>query len=62
MLTERLLDRTPVWLLYAGTALLLFAASGIGFRIAVWRSTRRPPRWRIARPWFWPASCSRSRS
>ena len=26
MLTERLLDRTPVWLLYAGTALLLFAA------------------------------------
>jgi len=25
MLTERLLDRTPVWLLYAGTALLLFA-------------------------------------
>jgi hypothetical protein len=30
MLTERLLDRPPVWLLYAGTALLLFAASEIG--------------------------------
>ncbi len=42
MLTERLLDRTPVWLLYAGTALLLFAASEIGFRIAVWHATRKP--------------------
>jgi hypothetical protein len=42
MLTERRLDRTPVWLLYAGTALLLFAASEIGFRIAVWHSTRKP--------------------
>jgi hypothetical protein len=43
MLTERLLDRTPVWLLYAGTALLLFAASEIGFRIAVWHAARKPP-------------------
>jgi hypothetical protein len=43
MLTERLLDRTPVLLLYAGTALLLFAASEIGFRIAVWHATRSPP-------------------
>jgi len=43
LLTERLVDRTPVWLLYAGTALLLFAASEIGFRIAVWHATRKPP-------------------
>ena len=42
MLTERLLDRTPVWLLYVGTVLLLFAASEIGFRIAVWQATRKP--------------------
>jgi len=43
MLAGRLLDRMPVLLLYAGTALLLFAASEIGFRIAVWYATRKPP-------------------
>lgn len=42
MLTERLLDGAPAWLLYAGTALLLFAASEIGFRIAAWHATHRP--------------------
>ena len=33
MLTETILDRLPVWLLYGGTVLLLLAASELGFRL-----------------------------
>lgn len=41
MLTETILDRCPVWLLYVGTALVLLAGSEIGFRLGVWRKARR---------------------
>jgi hypothetical protein len=37
MLTETLFDGIPVWLLYAGTVLLLLAASELGFRLGRWR-------------------------
>jgi hypothetical protein len=40
LLTEWLIGRAPVWLLHAGTVVLLFAAREIGFRIAAWRATR----------------------
>jgi hypothetical protein len=33
MLPETILDQSPVWLLYAGTVLLLFAGNEAGFRI-----------------------------
>jgi hypothetical protein len=42
VLTETLLDRSPVWLIYAGTVLLLLAGNEIGFRFGVWRRTRMP--------------------
>jgi hypothetical protein len=37
MLTETILDRLPVWLLYSGTVLLLLAASELGFRLGIRR-------------------------
>ena len=37
MLSDTLLDRSPVWLIYAGTVLLLLAANEIGFRLGIWR-------------------------
>jgi hypothetical protein len=37
MLSETLLDHSPVWLLYAGTVLLLLAGNEIGFRLGTWR-------------------------
>ena len=43
MLTERFLDASPVWLIYAGTILLLFAGSELGFRAGAWHAARRPP-------------------
>ena len=42
MLTETLLDRSPVWLIYAGTVLLLLAGNEIGFRLGTWRRARMP--------------------
>jgi cytochrome bd-type quinol oxidase subunit 2 len=34
MLTETIFDRFPIWLLYAGTALLLLAGRELGFRLS----------------------------
>jgi hypothetical protein len=42
VLSDTLLDRSPVWLIYAGTVLLLLAGNEIGYRIGVWRRTRMP--------------------
>jgi hypothetical protein len=42
MLTETSLDRTPLWLLYAGTVLLLLAGGEIGYRLGAWHRARRP--------------------
>lgn len=42
MLSETVLDRTPVWLLYAGTVLLLLAGNEIGFRLGIWRRKHMP--------------------
>jgi hypothetical protein len=42
VLSETLLDRSPVWLIYAGTVLLLLAGNEIGYRIGVWRRARMP--------------------
>lgn len=36
MLAESLLDRSPVWLLYGGTVLLLLFGNEIGFRLGTW--------------------------
>jgi hypothetical protein len=42
MLTETLMDRTPLWLLYAGTVLLLLLGSEIGYRLGYRQKTLRP--------------------
>ena len=42
MLSETILDQSPVWLLYAGTVLLLFAANEAGFRLGTWRRAHMP--------------------
>lgn len=42
MLTDTILDRTPVWLIYAGTVLLLFAGNELGFRLGRWRRATMP--------------------
>lgn len=42
MLTETLLDRTPIWLLFTGTVLLLLVGSEIGYRLGVWQRAHRP--------------------
>ena len=42
MLTETLLDQSPVWLLYGGTVVLLFAGNELGFRLGAWRRSRMP--------------------
>jgi Protein of unknown function (DUF4239) len=42
MLPESLLDRSPVWLLYAGTVLLLLVGNEIGFRLGRWRRAHMP--------------------
>jgi hypothetical protein len=42
VLSETVLDRTPVWLLYAGTVLLLLAGNEIGFRLGIWRRKHMP--------------------
>ena len=42
MLSDTLLDRSPVWLIYAGTVLLLLAGNEIGFRLGRWRRARMP--------------------
>ncbi|HEY6548890.1 MAG TPA: hypothetical protein VI589_13335 [Vicinamibacteria bacterium] len=39
---ETLLDRSPVWLLYVGTVLLLLAGNEIGFRLGRWRRAHMP--------------------
>jgi hypothetical protein len=39
---ESFLDTSPVWLLYAGTVLLLLGGNEAGFRIGSWRRTRMP--------------------
>jgi hypothetical protein len=39
---ESFLDTSPVWLIYAGTILLLLAGNEAGFRIGRWRRTRMP--------------------
>lgn len=39
---ESFLDTSPVWLLYAGTVLLLLGGNEAGFRIGRWRRTRMP--------------------
>jgi len=39
---ESFLDASPVWLLYAGTVLLLLGGNEAGFRIGRWRRTRMP--------------------
>ena len=39
---EAFLDRTPVWLIYAGTVLLLFAGNELGFRLGRWRRATMP--------------------
>lgn len=41
MITETILDQCPVWLLFVGTALLLFAGSEVGFRAGAWLHARR---------------------
>ena len=40
MMTETILDKLPVWLLYGGTVLLLLGGSEIGFRLGMWRKAR----------------------
>lgn len=42
MLSETFLDLSPVWLLYAGTVLLLLAGNEIGFRLGRWRRAHMP--------------------
>jgi hypothetical protein len=42
MLSEGLLDRSPVWLLYLGTVLLLLGGNEIGFRLGRWRRAGMP--------------------
>lgn len=42
MLPETILDQSPVWLLYAGTVLLLLAGNEVGFRLGRWRRARMP--------------------
>jgi hypothetical protein len=42
MVTEGILDRSPVWLLYAGTVLLLLAGNELGYRVGRWRRGRMP--------------------
>jgi hypothetical protein len=42
MLSGGLLDRSPVWLLYGGTVLLLLAGNEIGFRLGLWRRAHMP--------------------
>jgi hypothetical protein len=42
MLAESLLDQSSVWLLYAGTVLLLLVANEVGYRLGRWRRTRMP--------------------
>lgn len=37
MLTQNVFDHIPAWLLFLGTALLLLAASEVGYRIGLWR-------------------------
>jgi len=39
---EAFLDRSPVWLLYAGTVLVLLAGNEAGFRLGLWRRGRMP--------------------
>ena len=39
---ETFLDQSPVWLLYAGTVLLLLAGNEAGFRLGGWRRGRMP--------------------
>lgn len=41
MITETVFDQFPIWLLFLGTALLLFAGSEIGFRAGAWKNARR---------------------
>jgi hypothetical protein len=41
MIHATMLDHLPLWLLYAATAALLYAASEAGFRIGCWHRTRR---------------------
>jgi hypothetical protein len=41
MLTETILDRLPVWLLYGGTVLLLLAGRELGFRLSAWGKAGR---------------------
>jgi len=40
MLTDTLLDKAPILLLFGGTVLLLLAASEVGYRMGVWRRKR----------------------
>ena len=40
MLTETIIDQTPVWLLYTLTVLLLFGGSELGYRLGGWRRKR----------------------
>jgi len=42
VLSETILDQSPVWLLYAGTVLLLLAGNEIGFRLGTWRRAHMP--------------------
>jgi hypothetical protein len=42
MLSETILDQSPVWLLYVGTVLLLFAGNEVGFRLGTWRRAHMP--------------------
>jgi len=42
MLSETILDHSPVWLLYAGTVLLLLAGNEVGFRLGTWRRAHMP--------------------
>ena len=42
MLSETVLDHSPVWLVYAGTVLLLLAGNEVGFRLGTWRRAHMP--------------------
>jgi hypothetical protein len=42
MLTETLLDKSPLWLLYAATVLLLLGGAEAGFRLGIGHRARRP--------------------
>lgn len=42
MLTETVLDHSPIWLIYAGTVLLLLAGNELGFRLGTWRRKSMP--------------------